>query len=99
MPRSKKTENSIFDAILRGVLHAVQFTVIADKGFPNKVLESYTFTFDNFGERGTADRLTKGPETDFVSPHEDRANMRNMIRREGYHPTVDHNVCRKPGIA
>ncbi|CAI7593329.1 unnamed protein product [Penicillium viridicatum] len=71
-------ENGIFDALLRGVLHAVQFTVIADKGSPNKVLESYTFTFDNFGERGTADRLTNGPRMDFVSPHEDRASMRNM---------------------
>ncbi|KUM60250.1 hypothetical protein ACN42_g6885 [Penicillium freii] len=71
-------ENGIFDALLRGVLLAVQFTVIADKGSPNKVLESYTFTFDNFGERGTADRLTNGPRMDFVSPHEDRASMRNM---------------------
>ncbi|KGO73304.1 Zinc finger, FYVE/PHD-type [Penicillium italicum] len=72
-------ENGIFDALLRGVLHAVQFTIIANKESPNKVLESYTFTFDNFGERGTADRLTNGPRMDFVSPHEDRANMRNRI--------------------
>ncbi|KAJ5203406.1 hypothetical protein N7449_005485 [Penicillium cf. viridicatum] len=43
-------ENGIFDALVRGVLHAVQFTVIADKASPNKVLESYTFTFDNFGK-------------------------------------------------
>ncbi|KGO59732.1 DNA-binding HORMA [Penicillium expansum] len=55
------------------------FTIIANKDLPNKVLESYTFTFDNFGERGTADRLTNGPRMDFVSPHEDRASMRNMI--------------------
>lgn len=61
------------------MLHAVQFTVIADKHTPDKVLESYTFTFDNFGERGTADRLTNGPRMDFVSPHEDRASMRNMV--------------------
>ncbi|KAJ5393268.1 uncharacterized protein N7487_010909 [Penicillium crustosum] len=72
-------ENGVFDAFLRGVLHAVQFTVIADKASPNKILESYTFTFDNFGERSTADRLTNGPRMDFVSPHEDRASMRNMI--------------------
>ncbi|CAG8282406.1 unnamed protein product, partial [Penicillium nalgiovense] len=72
-------ENGIFDALLRGVLHAVQFTVIADKDSPNKVLESYTFTFENSGERGTADRLTNGPRMDFVSPQEDRADMRNMI--------------------
>ncbi|KAJ5941974.1 hypothetical protein N7516_002142 [Penicillium verrucosum] len=72
-------ENGIFDALIRGVLHAVQFTVLADKDSPNKVLESYTFTFDNFGERGTANRLTNGPRMDFVSPVEDRASMRNMI--------------------
>ncbi|KAJ6149031.1 hypothetical protein N7471_000230 [Penicillium samsonianum] len=72
-------ENGIFDALLRGVLYAVQFTVIANKDSPNKVLESYTFTFQNSGERGTADRLTNGPRMDFVSPHDDRANMRNMI--------------------
>ncbi|CAI7635949.1 unnamed protein product [Penicillium palitans] len=72
-------ENGVFDALLRGVLHAVQFTVIADKHTPDKVLESYTFTFDNFGERSTADRLTNGPRMDFVSPHEDRASMRNMV--------------------
>lgn len=72
-------EYGIFDALLRGDLHALQFTIIANKDLPNKVLESYTFTFDNFGERGTADRLTNGPRMDFVSPHEDRASMRNMI--------------------
>ncbi|OQE02092.1 hypothetical protein PENSOL_c003G03998 [Penicillium solitum] len=38
-------ENGVFNALLRGVLHAVQFTVITS---PNKVLESYTFTVGNF---------------------------------------------------
>ncbi|KAJ5043392.1 hypothetical protein NUH16_000181 [Penicillium rubens] len=72
-------ENGIFDALLRGVLHAVQFTIIADKGSPNKILESYTFTFGTSGERGPADRLLSDPRIDFVSPLEDRADMRNMI--------------------
>ncbi|KAJ5779731.1 hypothetical protein N7457_007451 [Penicillium paradoxum] len=72
-------ENGIFDALLKGVLHAVQFTVMADKDSPNKVLESYTFTFENFGERGPADRRTNGPRMDFVSIHDDRASMRSMI--------------------
>ncbi|OQE13379.1 hypothetical protein PENFLA_c049G09106 [Penicillium flavigenum] len=72
-------EDGIFDALLRGVLHAVQFTIIADKVSPDKLLESYTFTFENSGERGPADRLTNGPRMDFVSPHEDRGDMRNMI--------------------
>ncbi|OQE08810.1 hypothetical protein PENVUL_c008G03157 [Penicillium vulpinum] len=67
-------ENDIFDALLRGILRAVQFTVIADKNSPKKVLESYTFTFENSGERGTADCLTNGPRMDFVSPHEDRTS-------------------------
>ncbi|KAJ5597403.1 DNA-binding HORMA [Penicillium hordei] len=86
-------ENGIFGVLLRGVLHAVQFTVIADEDSPNKVLETYTFTFDNLCERGTTDRLTNSPRMDFFSPYEDRARMRNMIF-EGkalIRPTVENN--------
>lgn len=85
-------ENGIFDALLRGVLHAVQFTVIGDKASPHKVLESHTFTFDNFGERGTADRLTNGLRMDFVSPYctddEARAAV-HSIRKLGIMTSID----------
>ncbi|KAJ5503949.1 DNA-binding HORMA [Penicillium fimorum] len=54
-------------------------TVITDKSSPNKGLEPYTFTFDNSGERGTADRLTNGSRMDLISPNDERARMRNMI--------------------
>ncbi|KAJ5374627.1 DNA-binding HORMA, partial [Penicillium concentricum] len=55
-------ENAIFDALLRGVLHAVQLTVITDKSSPNNVLESYTFTFDNCDERSLGIHVFYKPE-------------------------------------
>lgn len=56
----------MFDALLRYVLKAVQITVIEDRDEPQKVLESYTITFDYSGKQGEANRRVRGVAVDFV---------------------------------
>ncbi|KAI5291701.1 DNA binding protein, partial [Ascosphaera acerosa] len=53
-------EHGVFDALERGLLEAVQFTVLADKHAPQNVLEAYTFSFKYYQQERCLNQAVDG---------------------------------------
>ena len=96
-------QDSIFDALHKKLLAAVQLSIIVDEANPSNVIETYTFSFTytsnaNVVGRRLAEMVLSGPDGKQVTIQDARSGLWSLVRQflaiNNFLPNLPGGFCR-----